>query len=82
MIVGQHSRDNDIMMNVCKEKKLTNMRSSNADIGIRLSPPVHLSLEQMIDLLGPDDLLEATPASLRLRKRPVAVRESARAGAR
>lgn len=82
MIVGQHSRDSDIMMNVCKEKKLTNMRASNADIGIRLSPPVHLSLEQMIDLLGPDDLLEATPASLRLRKRPVAVRESSRVGAR
>ena len=69
MIVGQQARDGDIAMNVCKEKKMTNIRSSTSDIAIRLSPAVRLSLEQMLDFLGPDDLLEVTPQSLRMRKR-------------
>jgi len=69
MIVGQQARDNDLAINVCKEKKLTNIRSSTQDIAIRLSTPVRLSLEQMLDFLGPDDLLEVTPRSLRMRKR-------------
>ena len=83
MIVGQQSRDSDLAVNVCKEKKLTNIRSSTSDIAIRLSPPVRLSLEQMLDFLGPDDLLEVTPQSLRMRKRLLNAedRRSARARA-
>lgn len=69
MIVGQQPRDGDLAINVCKEKKMTNIRSSTSDIAIKLSPPVQLSLEQMLDFLGPDDLLEVTPNSLRMRKR-------------
>ena len=69
MIVGYHARDKDIAINICKEKKQTNIRSSTSDIAVKLSPPVLLSMEQMIDFLGPEDLLEVTPAALRLRKR-------------
>ena len=69
MIVGMHRRDEDIAINVCKEKKLTNMRSSTADIAKRLSPQVKMSLEEAFDFLSPDELLEATPKSYRLRKK-------------
>lgn len=69
MIVGRHPREEDIAINVCKEKKLTNMRSSTADITKRLSPPVKMSLEEAIDFLSDDELLEATPKNFRLRKR-------------
>ena len=75
MIVGQQPRDNDLAVNVCKEKKMTNIRSSTSDIAIRLSPPVKLSLEQMLDFLGADDLLEVTPGSLRMRKRILNTKE-------
>ena len=69
MIVGMHRRDEDIPINVCKEKKLTNMRSSTADIAKRLTPKVKMSLEEALDFLSPDELLEATPKSYRLRKK-------------
>ena len=69
MIVGMHRRDEDIPINVCKEKKLTNMRSSTADIAKRLTPTVKMSLEEALDFLSPDELLEATPKSYRLRKK-------------
>ncbi|MGD9891025.1 MAG: translational GTPase TypA [Dehalococcoidia bacterium] len=69
MIVGLNSRDQDISMNVTKQKKQTNIRSSTADIAVRLTPAINLSLEQCLDFLEPDELLEVTPASLRLRKR-------------
>jgi len=69
MIVGMHRRDEDIAINVCKEKKLTNMRSSNADIAKRLSPRVNMSLEEALDFISADELLEATPKSFRLRKK-------------
>jgi GTP-binding protein len=69
MIVGLNSRPDDLTVNVCKEKKLTNMRSSTADIAVRLSPPVDLSLEQSLDFINNDELVEITPASVRLRKR-------------
>ena len=69
MIVGTHRRDEDIAINVCKEKKLTNMRSSNADIARRLSPQVKMSLDEALDFLSTDELLEATPKSFRLRKK-------------
>jgi GTP-binding protein len=68
MIVGQHPRQGDLPVNVCRAKKLTNMRSSTEDIMVRLTPPVLLSLEQALDFLADDELLEVTPKNLRLRK--------------
>jgi GTP-binding protein len=69
MIVGLNSREDDIVINVTKEKKQSNVRSSTADISVKLAPPVDLSIEQCLDLLESDELLEVTPGSLRLRKR-------------
>ena len=69
MIIGMHPRDEDIEINVCKEKKLTNMRSSTADIVKRLSPSVKMSLEEQLDFISSDELVEVTPKSYRLRKK-------------
>ena len=69
MIIGMHRRNEDIGINVCKEKKLTNIRSSNADIARRLSPRVKMSLEEALDFISTDELLEATPKSFRMRKK-------------
>ncbi|MFL5759452.1 MAG: translational GTPase TypA [Thermomicrobiales bacterium] len=69
MIVGQQPRPGDLAVNVCRAKKLTNIRSSTSDIAIRLTPPVVLSLEQALDFLQEDELLEITPKTYRLRKR-------------
>jgi len=69
MIVGENSRDDDINVNIVKEKKLTNMRSSTAEITTKLVPPRLMSLEQCLEFIAEDELLEVTPASLRLRKR-------------
>ncbi|MCL5256594.1 MAG: translational GTPase TypA [Chloroflexi bacterium] len=80
MIVGLHSRHNDLEVNVAKEKKLTNIRSSTSDIAVVLTPPLVLSLEQSLDLLEDDELLEVMPKTLRLRKRLLT--SSARARAR
>jgi GTP-binding protein len=68
MVVGEHIRDGDLIVNVCKKKKLTNIRSSTEDIAVRLNPPVVMSLEQCLDFIANDELLEVTPKSLRLRK--------------
>jgi GTP-binding protein len=68
MIVGENSRENDLDVNIVKEKHLTNMRASTADEAARLSPPRVMSLEQHLEFLGDDELLEVTPQSLRLRK--------------
>jgi GTP-binding protein len=68
-VVGEHVRENDLDVNVTKEKKLTNMRASTSDEGIRLSPPRIMSLEQCLEWIRNDELLEVTPASLRLRKK-------------
>ncbi len=68
MIVGQHPRQGDLPVNVCRAKKLTNMRSSTEDIMVRLTPAMILSLEQALDFLADDELLEVTPKNLRLRK--------------
>lgn len=68
MIVGINNRQEDIDINVCKTKKLTNVHSADADIAIQLDPPVVMSLEQCLDFVGSDELLEITPLSLRLRK--------------
>ncbi len=69
MIVGQNPRPDDLAVNICRAKKLTNMRSSTADIATKLTPPTILSLEQSLDFLQDDELLEVTPKALRLRKR-------------
>ena len=68
MIVGSHGRETDIEINVCKEKKLTNMRSSTADVTKRLNATVRMSLEEALAFIADDELVEATPQSLRLRK--------------
>ena len=69
MIIGVHFKDEDIIINVCKEKKLTNMRSAFADIAKRLSPHVKLSLEDALDFIADDELMEVTPQNFRLRKK-------------
>jgi GTP-binding protein len=69
MIVGQQPRQGDLVVNVCRAKKLTNIRSSTSDIAVKLTPPVILSLEQALDFLADDELLEVTPKAFRLRKR-------------
>jgi GTP-binding protein len=69
MIVGKHQRENDLEVNVCKTKHLTNMRSSNSDVAVRLTPPVEMSLDRAIEYIGPDELVEVTPKSIRMRKR-------------
>ena len=68
MIVGECSRAEDIVCNVCKTKHLTNTRASGSDDALRLVPPTNLSLEQCMEFIGDDELLEVTPESLRLRK--------------
>ena len=68
-IVGENSRDNDLDVNITKEKKLTNMRASTSDEGIKLTPPRTMNLEQCLEWIREDELLEVTPKSLRLRKR-------------
>jgi GTP-binding protein len=69
MVVGQASKDRDVELNICKQKKLTNVRSSTAETTIVLVPPRELTLELALEYIGPDELLEVTPKSLRIRKR-------------
>ena len=69
MICGEHSRDNDIDVNIIREKKMTNMRASSADESIRLVPFKSLNLEQAIEFIAEDEVVEVTPKSLRLRKK-------------
>jgi GTP-binding protein len=69
MVVGETQRPDDLSVNVCKKKHLTNMRSSNKDIEIRLATPVTMSLDQAIEYLAEDELLEVTPINFRIRKR-------------
>jgi GTP-binding protein len=68
MIVGENAREEDIVVNISKEKKLTNTRSSTADIAVQLLPPRKLSLEHALEWIRDDEMLEVTPKSLRLRK--------------
>ena len=78
-IVGIHSRDNDLVVNVLKGKKLTNMRASGSDENIVLTPPVKLSLEQALEFINDDELVEITPKAIRLRKRFLKEHERKRA---
>jgi GTP-binding protein len=78
MIVGIHPREEDLVINVCKEKKLTNMRSSTADVAKRLDPPVKMSLEEALDFISSDELVEVTPQNFRLRKKELSAGERQR----
>jgi GTP-binding protein len=73
-VVGEHNRDSDLDVNITKEKKLTNMRASTSDEGVRLTPPHLMNLEQSLEWIRDDELLEITPKSLRLRKKSMSGR--------
>ena len=79
MIIGIHSRDNDLVVNPIKEKKLTNVRSSGKDEHIDLVPPIRLTLEYAVEFISDDELVEVTPKSIRLRKRHLQEHERRRA---
>ncbi len=78
-IVGIHSRDNDLVVNPLKAKKLTNIRAAGSDENILLTPPVRLSLEQALEFINDDELVEVTPANIRIRKRFLKEHERKRA---
>jgi GTP-binding protein len=69
MVVGENSRPDDMVVNVCKAKHLTNMRSQGEGKGIQLEVPLKMSLERALEYIGPDEFVEATPTCLRLRKK-------------
>ena len=75
MVVGLNSRENDMPVNIAKEKKFSNVRSSTSDIAVRLEPPFIPSLDQYLEMIGDDELLEITPKNLRLRKRHLTANE-------
>ena len=79
MIIGIHSRDNDLVVNPLKGKQLTNVRASGTDEAIALTPPIRMSLEQALEFIGEDELLEVTPKSLRVRKKLLLEHERKRA---
>jgi GTP-binding protein len=78
MIIGLNTRPMDMQINPCKEKQKTNIRSSTADIAVRLTPPIIMSLEQSLDFINNDELVEVTPQNIRLRKRLLTQQERAR----
>lgn len=80
MIVGLHARGSDLVVNVCKEKKMTNIRSSTSDIAIKLTPAVKMSLEESLDFIEDDELVEVTPKNIRLRKKLLSAHDRKRAG--
>ena len=69
MVIGIHSRDNDIVVTPIKGKQLTNIRASGTDEAIRLVPPIQLTLESAVEFINDDELAEITPKSIRIRKR-------------
>jgi GTP-binding protein len=69
MIVGQHTRDNDLVVNIIQGKKLTNIRAAGKDENLTLTPPMRLTLERALSYIQDDELVEVTPKSIRLRKR-------------
>ena len=78
MVIGQHIRERDLEVNVCKKKHLTNMRSSGADDALRLETPRNMSLDDAVEYIGDDELLEVTPKAFRLRKRLLSMDERKR----
>ncbi len=79
MIIGQHSRDNDLVVNPLKGKKLTNIRAAGSDENIILTPPVRMELEQALEFIDDDELVEVTPRAIRLRKKMLKAHERKRA---
>jgi GTP-binding protein len=69
MIVGEHTRDNDLEINVLKGKQLTNIRTQSKDEAVRLTPPIRMTLEKALAYIEDDELVEVTPKSIRLRKK-------------
>jgi len=80
MIIGIHSRDNDLIVNPIKGKQLTNVRASGTDEAVRLTPPIRLTLESAVEFIDDDELVEITPLSIRVRKRYLTEMERKRAG--
>ncbi len=79
MIIGIHSRANDLVVNPMKAKQLTNIRAAGSDENILLTPPIRLTLEQALELIDDDELVEVTPASIRVRKKLLKEHERKRA---
>jgi len=79
MVIGIHSRDNDLVVNPIKGKQLTNVRSSGTDEAVRLVPPIQMSLEYAVEFIDDDELVEITPESIRIRKRYLIEHERKRA---
>src|SRR5690606_34790356 len=79
MIIGIHTRDNDLVVNPIKGKQLTNVRASGTDEAVRLVPPIQLTLESAIEFIADDEIVEITPKSIRLRKRFLKEHERKRA---
>ena len=69
MIIGIHSRENDLVVNPVRTKQLTNIRAPGSDEAVRLIPPIQLTLESAVEFIADDELVEITPQSIRLRKR-------------
>jgi GTP-binding protein len=80
MIIGMNNRDDDLVVNPLKGKKLTNMRASGKDEAVVLSPPIRFSLEQAMEFIDDDELIEITPNHIRLRKRYLLEHERKRGG--
>jgi GTP-binding protein len=80
MIVGEHAKDNDLVVNVAKAKQLTNMRAAGSDKGIVLAPPITFTLEEALEYIEDDELVEVTPKSIRLRKRMLSANDRKKAG--
>ena len=79
MVIGIHSRDNDLVVNPVKTKQLTNIRAAGKDEAILLTPPIRLTLETAIEFIADDELVEITPKSIRIRKRYLKEHERKRA---
>ena len=79
MVIGIHSRDNDLVVNPIKTKKLTNIRAAGKDDALLLTPPIKLTLEYAVEFIADDELVEVTPASIRIRKRALREHDRRRA---
>jgi GTP-binding protein len=79
IVIGIHSRDNDLVVNPIKGKQLTNIRASGTDEAVRLTPPIQVTLESAIEFIADDELVEITPKAIRIRKRLLLEHERKRA---
>jgi GTP-binding protein len=80
MIVGEHTRDNDLEINILKGKQLTNIRTTSKDEAVRLTTPIRMTLEKALAYIEDDELVEVTPKSIRLRKKILDPNDRKRAG--